>query len=1319
MMITLQLMIKITKSRIFLQKSAITQVSAALQAWSGELERRTGEVTSQLDSLSAHINKNINSVNKLHDYDTDVAKWQETVMGQLIPTTYKVDSAIKKLDGTLQNRVQQAYNLVELHIHNVDDGVEREQKHMMAFGNKVKGKLEKIKIAVNKNIVNCFKELSKTVEHSIKNIHKQVKQIDDLLKERVEELQKWIGSADETMQSALGKVTKILEEVDSSEKSVSKEGIEAAAKDIERQADIFHNQFTQLKDQYNDVFTKLKGKKGTGEKGPEGGVLGKLLGLYETVKGRVPGRFDDFNTDSGEWYLNKSSEISNITEHIKTSIKAYVTKQLGGRLKTALKKYTKIIADDDEDDSDDDNHVGVLELIETGLMTHAMKFKYNFNNEILPGWLDDILGRDGKGGINAVKSWMKQYADGHISQDIKENIVKDKVSTHVKTQIIKHLSAQISEAQNRIATENDITTNLIAVTGICKTFAEQLGQKFDKGDISYSSSGLFVRGIVDTIEAELETSTARPSFRSTLQEVVKTTVIALCSKAKQVENELGSLLDEKGINIGKVNEAIAQVISLGGSLEKEIATAPDTLGPLGETINEALGDAATGEEFNNRLTALLHEAVIKGVGAFEKALQGPVIQVISDMKKDINIQTSVAESTKSQIETQARKVTSTLKALCQAIKAQANDQDGLKHVLTEFKTKTIGRDSTGELQQLKERFSQLQSDNVDKLTDAVGKLLIDTFPNAVRKCTQTIRVHFEAKIDDAVYDIKKDVLKRYVTSKKSELQQLRDFVDEKLQEVTKIIEADKQSGLKGFLRTLIGVPADERVITTDNKLDAVKNYDHSLTTHPAKFQSLSEQSLAYLKHIHTYVSSDLPKHLPSSQYPSQLSTIHSHLSTLLSHLSAAKHFTHEVPGMLAELKASVQALHSTGFGNPAYPVLDAFPKSLLPFVEQLERGYVNRYEGGEEILLYNYLSKKITPEGEKCAKIFLTLLETVNYDLRDLLSGHDSHKALQIYLKGENRLGRWFKGRGFKVSDDDKTQNGELDRKKTGGDIRELLVKDDGKHVYRKDTGKTDTGPLRQLVGPLRDYYRVCHYEILPKPRAPSSVKDMLQWLLGLYFNPIYNKLGEYFKELFEKPKHHEDKKYSEIDESQLSLDATSTITPKELKEILRDVCLHSENTLIAILGRGHENGSYAVDFYTNAHKLDYPSSPSVCFDLLVDILFRVYHQLHFVFSQCQNGTSRGGWSDCYYGRGVGGSDWNCNKMQCPDQMCGQTSTQNCNQSATQNHNQTADQKFNQHPICGLKSPLQSFFEDGLPGFLPHSFKSPGCKLECTLANTE
>ncbi|GBE63466.1 hypothetical protein, conserved [Babesia ovata] len=72
--------------------------------------------------------------------------------------------------------------------------------------------------------------------------------------------------------------------------------------------------------------------------------------------------------------------------------------------------------------------------------------------------------------------------------------------------------------------------------------------------------------------------------------------------------------------------------------------------------------------------------------------------------------------------------------------------------------------------------------------------------------------------------------------------------------IKRTIHEDSHGGVKGLLKTM------------KHHIDPLKEITPG-ATHPANFQSLSAKSLAYLKHIHTYVSADLPKHLPNSQYP--------------------------------------------------------------------------------------------------------------------------------------------------------------------------------------------------------------------------------------------------------------------------------------------------------------------------------------------------------------------------------------------------------------------------------------------------------------------
>ncbi|CDR71453.1 hypothetical protein, conserved [Babesia bigemina] len=225
--------------------------------------------------------------------------------------------------------------------------------------------------------------------------------------------------------------------------------------------------------------------------------------------------------------------------------------------------------------------------------------------------------------------------------------------------------------------------------------------------------------------------------------------------------------------------------------------------------------------------------------------------------------------------------------------------------------------------------------------------------------------------------------------------------------------------------------------------------------------------------------------------------------------------------------------------------------------------------------------------------------------------------------------------------------------------------------------------------------------------KQPSSVYEMLLWLSGFPYNPVYQPLSfNGFSELFEKEENNAAN--SEGDEILLETDDADSlpaypenITVGGISGILTEVCHQAHDVLTSILGHGHADGIYAVDFNTNSQGFSYPSRYGQCIDMLVDILHRLYQQLYFVYCQCCNDEICSGWRGCLYGNAIGGSDWKCNSKQCADQKCNQKVNQTCEL----------------HPKCGVKSPLQSYLEDGLPGFLPHPFKKPGCKLECTVSN--
>ncbi|CDR71726.1 hypothetical protein, conserved [Babesia bigemina] len=592
-------------------------------------------------------------------------------------------------------------------------------------------------------------------------------------------------------------------------------------------------------------------------------------------------------------------------------------------------------------------------------------------------------------------------------------------------------------------------------------------------------------------------------------------------------------------------------------------------------------------------------------------------------------------------------------------------------------------------------------------------------------------------IDIATSTLTTAARRNYVSSVKALLTAFADKVSQELAGLPEEIDRDLTIGFKGLMKTLEGTKYTAELSNTatfndsnrSELFDKISELAKSLTSplngtqHLEKFKDLSTNFHTYFTNIHTYINNQItPEN--KTQSPTEdpnvakLTDVKSKFTDLLDHLKINTNqrrtyiFDNTYTNLLSTLSSSLHLLHPSHFANPRHPeLLDAVRAGLQGFVKEMERVYVNKYEGSENTLLVYAHTGNVTEDGKNCAKILMTILEMVKYDLANLLSGCDQYKTSKITLKEDNRFGRWFRSRGFTVSITDK-QDGELRNSDqcTGNRIKDFLVGDSrDRHIFSNADIKTDNGSLSNLVGQVATYCRVTHLRYIEKPKAPSNIYQMLQWLSGLLCDPMLTKVSSYMKELFDKPEAYKDHAdYSKIPSTDLKLSATREIAYDNLPQTLHQVCNFSQKTLVAILGRGHAGGRYACDFYTNVDNLLYPSRSSECFDMLVDMLNRVHHQLRFLYSQCQNGPDRSGWKDCWYGKDIGGSAWNCNSKQCPKQINGQE----CNQMV----NQTADQTCNQHPNCGLKSPLQSFLEDGLPGFLPHKFDKPGCNLTCTVS---
>ncbi|CDR97498.1 hypothetical protein BBBOND_0314000 [Babesia bigemina] len=591
----------------------------------------------------------------------------------------------------------------------------------------------------------------------------------------------------------------------------------------------------------------------------------------------------------------------------------------------------------------------------------------------------------------------------------------------------------------------------------------------------------------------------------------------------------------------------------------------------------------------------------------------------------------------------------------------------------------------------------------------------------INTCISTITDSLATHVKLRIAAIRNSALSQFAQSKAAALQKLQELVERENAAIKKIIEEDLESGLKGMM----GKMKDNQTF-----LDTLQTQTELRTATPQVRMFVD----VLLQYVESEVQTSTGQTKKDTVASTKIADVKAMLGLLLDDLSSSNHFDHTFSRNLADFTNTLSALQPSTFAGHNHPELpDAMRGGLRKLVGELGRAYVSRYDGSPAITDWLLKDPKqqsaqkvqdsdqnmiLTTNGNNCAKVFLTCVTSYVDELHHLFY-HGGKTWKEHFVAGTdtgnqntNMLRDYLTIHGYGIESLKKTYTGkEVAFRLSRGFTRHKTFNKDPSELnsvgecfeYFKEKG----GILAQLFTHLHHYYEVCHYGTMFATKQPSSVYQMLLWLSGFPYNPVYQPLSfNGFSELFEKEENNAAN--SEGDDILLETDDADTlpahpenITVGGISGMLTEVCHQAHDVLTSILGHGHADGIYAVDFNTNSQGFSYPSRYGQCIDMLVDILNRLYQQLYFVCCQCCNDESCSGWRGCLYGNAIGGSDWKCNSKQCADQKCNQKVNQTCEL----------------HPKCGVKSPLQSYLEDGLPGFLPHSFKKPGCKLECTVSN--
>ncbi|CDR71966.1 hypothetical protein, conserved [Babesia bigemina] len=913
--------------------------------------------------------------------------------------------------------------------------------------------------------------------------------------------------------------------------------------------------------------------------------------------------------------------------------------------------------------------------------------------KIVEDWFNSVLKSEA----------VTQYIDAYVHTN-KKNYFKQQDQEELKSKVAEHISKVINPKLNAVvktvpavdASKGDnVSTCLTKIRKCLLSLTEQLTGSTQNKDLKTAT---IVPEIISSISREgnlTQTGRGTDHDKSALHYTVKHIFGGLAAKAKTAATELVWMVDDTKI---------------GQSKKSSIATEIDGATKLVEEfITKFNGSESAAKKIDDALDTVKRSVIaLDPILAERQTMDQKIVEIDGELDNLTNF--SKDNGTIAIIKTQTDNIMTTLRDTIDEITLTV--ANGNETLTTEI---AASQNTFYEVYDISQKA-------VSKLQQSLTQTVVDTF-RRVEAAVDTFHNTYVTSSNRALREIRKESLKQFVLSKEPTLRNFKTLVTIQLSKIDAIIHDNKNSGLKGLMTKLYGGGHTGQGPQRNMLVDVMSAISQDASVNCA---NLSLNLREYVQSIFYYITSQTT---PSSQLVTDLQARTYALLTHLHENNRTFTFDSGFRSRLHGLTSALSTFNPALFANPHHPqLLDALKAGMHGLVAEMEKAYVNRYCGSKGISWEETKQQKTEPTADatRCAKVFMTCLPMLLNDLskvKEKCQQGEGWYKLKINSHPKNNLGPFLKSCGYSVASDVPLQDGELQNssKMKGEHIHTILAKiiniSEHEHVPQcRSPKKKHNFNIMDFIGCLNDhlheYYGVNHYATFTASKHPSTISDMLQWLSGLPFNAVYSDLAlNGFEALFEEPKETDAKSIDggiPVDvEKERSLDAYPTpINVNLLSTSLRDVCHHAEETLISFLGHGHSGGIYACEFNTNSAKLTYPSDPSKCLDLLFEVISRVYNQLFFLFKQCSYTTKLGGWYDCWYGQGVGGSAWNCNTLQCPGQSA--------EQKADQEHNQKCNQRCDQTAECGVKSPLQSFLEDGLPGFLPHPYSKSNCKPTCT-----
>ncbi|GBE59551.1 hypothetical protein, conserved [Babesia ovata] len=1217
-------------------------------------------------------------VKGVREYNNKVRESNKKVSGQIHSFQRKMKDLNEQVSGILpEKKAEETIPPKPVEPYSSKDvrqGEENIKKKLEECKNNAKEFSEALNIKINKaKIKEAIEDLNpqlrdsvmnavKAVQHESKRLKelsereaKELKETEEKIGEVIKQLEKDVnskidGKVRELVEHLKGKVSEILKDLEKISKN-----LETYTLALHKWIEQVHNVITAADEKVTEIVEKDN--------------IGR--GNQEVIKEIVANQLIQWRNKIGNYICN---------------VKDYAD-ELNAKVKELAKQFPKIVGSGSDAPTNIDgifdnirNTVAQIngksknplylgfEGIKEAVKEYAEGFTQGKFEDKVKEWIKEILENN-----DLVKGWIQGYVEkrsGMFTSPYGQDgsLQNEKAPKDIAQQIVTQLQDQLNGVQERIGSvERDSSPNermqgyVKAVQGVCNHFADQLHTKL-------SSTGVeeFVKGIAGQIDSafELQSSLASGTNpKDYLTSAVRCTVEQLVALSRQVAAELESFAVER------------RPVASDNGIARKIEDAHTKAQKLHDQLHTATGQPKSSSGKTNHAEKL--DQAINTITKQASELDGrETLQKLTDFSTDI---------------------TEHLKKLLNAFADKGADvRERLGDLAKRISKDTPNIDDT--LRKIKDDLSQLQASLLTGPIKKAREFLQKDAADAEKHFTKELKKQVDKNIEDAETDLIVHARKQYVDAIKDLLTKFAEKVTSELDPLPAEIKYDLTIGHKGFMKKM-----STHYIPKFWNADGNKPRE----TTPAEMTATFNAAL-------NYFLQELKAQTDFNSHYSHISSPVKAVTKLFNDLSYAKHFDHTFTKNLSELNRKLGKCTPKLFGDKYSVLLDPFKEGLNGLAKELGNAYISTYDG---VTFYQLLSdkvdaqtqapeKELTDEGRNCAKVCLTILYTFYNQLYSLFYHCYADWSTQTIQgeKHDDELRKFLERQGYDVV--------QLNKDKSGREVGAFLTTAFASHkefeksqLTKKtltaylDTFRDPTGPVSQLFDYLNTYYSVCHLPIPASKKHPSSIYDMLTWLTGLTHNPVHHELTlNGFADLFEKPKDKAPEAQSDdpivLDQDDDALEAyPKKITATGLSGTLAEVSHYSYETLVAILGNGHAGGIYACEFNINPQGFLYPSNMNTLICTLYDILQRVYEQCYFLYQMCTHDTTLSGWKECWYGRGVGGSSWKCNNLQCA--------------------NQTADQRCDQHPICGVKSPLQSFLEDGLQGFLPHTVTSSNGKLNC------